>query len=69
MPQRRAHPCICPAWLPRLLTGENVVRKRTLKRDIDGHDGHRIYVEDEQGGFRNENGTRWSPPIRSIPKR
>ena len=35
----------------------------------DGHGGYRIYVEDEQGGFRNENGTHWSPPIRSIPKR
>ena len=34
----------------------------------DGYGGFRIYVEDEKGGFRNENGTHWSPPIRSIPK-
>ncbi len=34
----------------------------------DGHGGHRIYAEDERGGFRNENGAHWSPPIRSISK-
>lgn len=34
----------------------------------DGHGGFRTYFQQADGGFRDEYGTSWSPPIRSIPK-
>ena len=34
----------------------------------DNPDTFRLYFQDEKGGFRNEYGTRWSPPIRRITK-
>ncbi len=34
----------------------------------DDSDAFRIYIEDEKGGFRDEYGNSWSPPISRITK-
>lgn len=34
----------------------------------DDGDAFRIYIEDEKGGFRDEYGNSWSPPISRITK-